>query len=70
MKVLGIVLIVAGLAALAFGGISWTQREKVLDIGPLQAETEKRHTLPLSPVFGVVAVAGGIALLVAGGRRK
>jgi hypothetical protein len=70
MKAIGIVLIVVGLAALAFGGISWTKREKVLDIGPLQAETEKRQTIPLPPVFGVLAVAGGIALVVAGGRRK
>jgi uncharacterized membrane protein YidH (DUF202 family) len=70
MKVLGIVLIVVGLVALAFGGISWTKREKVLDIGPIQAETQKHEYLPLSPVFGVLAVAGGIALVVVGGKRK
>ena len=70
MKVLGIVLIVVGLAALAFGGISWTKREKVLDIGPIQAETQKKETLPLPPLFGVLAVAGGIALVVVGGKRK
>ena len=70
MKVLGIVLIVVGLIALAFGGISWTKREKVLDIGPLQAETRKTETLPLPPIFGVVAVVGGIALLVVGGKKR
>jgi uncharacterized membrane protein YidH (DUF202 family) len=69
MKVLGIVLIVVGLLALAFGGISWTKREKVLDIGPIQAETRKTETLPLPPIFGGVAVAAGIALIVVGGRK-
>jgi uncharacterized membrane protein YidH (DUF202 family) len=69
MKVLGIVLIVVGLVALAVGGISWTKREKVLDIGPLQAETRKTETLPLPPLFGVLAVVGGIALVVVGGRK-
>jgi hypothetical protein len=69
MKILGIVLIVVGLLALAFGGISWTKREKVVDLGPIQAETEKRETLPLSPVFGILAVAGGIVLVVVDSRK-
>jgi uncharacterized membrane protein YidH (DUF202 family) len=69
MRTLGIVLIVVGLLALAFGGISWTKREKVIDLGPIQAETKKRETLPLPPLFGVLAVAGGIALVVVG-RKK
>jgi uncharacterized membrane protein YidH (DUF202 family) len=69
MKVLGIVLIVVGLFALAFGGISWTRKERVLDLGPIQAETRKRETLPLPPVFGAVAVAAGIALVVVDKRR-
>jgi hypothetical protein len=69
MRTLGIVLIVVGLLALAFGGISWTKREKVIDLGPIQAETKKKETLPLPPLFGVLAVAGGIALVVVG-RKK
>jgi hypothetical protein len=69
MRTLGIVLIVVGLLALAFGGISWTKREKVIDLGPIQAETKKTETLPLPPLFGVLAVAGGIALVVVG-RKK
>jgi uncharacterized membrane protein YidH (DUF202 family) len=70
MKVLGIVLIVVGLVALAVGGISWTKREKVVDIGPIQAETRKTETLPLPPLFGVAAVVGGIALVVVGARKN
>jgi uncharacterized membrane protein YidH (DUF202 family) len=69
MKIFGIVLIVVGLLALAFGGISWTKREKVVDLGPIQAETRKRETLPLPPIFGGVAVVAGIALIVVSGRR-
>jgi hypothetical protein len=70
MKIFGIVLIVVGLLALAFGGISWTKREKVIDLGPIQAETQKRETLPLPPIFGGVAVVAGIALVVMSGRRR
>jgi hypothetical protein len=69
MKIVGIVLIVVGLLALAFGGISWTKRETVVDLGPIQAQTEKKETLPLPPQFGALAVAGGIVLVVVGARR-
>jgi hypothetical protein len=58
-----------GLLALAYQQISYTTREKVLDIGPLEATTESRKTLPLPPIVGIAAVAGGIALLVVGRRR-
>ena len=70
MKIAGIVLIVVGLAALAYGGFSYTKREKVLDLGPLQASTETRKTVPVPPIFGGVAVAAGVALLIAGSRRR
>jgi uncharacterized membrane protein YidH (DUF202 family) len=70
MKILGIVLIVVGLIALAFGGISWTQNKKIVDVGPIQAERQEHHTIPLPPIFGGIAVAAGVVLLVAGGRTK
>jgi len=70
MKIAGIVLIVVGLVALAYGGFSYTKREKVLDLGPLQASTETRKTVPVPPIFGGVAVAAGVALLIAGSRRR
>ena len=66
----GIVLIVLGLAALVYGGITYTSRETVIDIGPLQATADRERTFPLPPVAGIVAVAGGIALLVAGARKR
>ena len=70
MKLVGIVLIVIGVVGLAYGGITYTTREKVLDIGPLEATAERRHTVPLPPVLGAVALIGGIALMIAGAKRK
>ncbi|HEX6973151.1 MAG TPA: hypothetical protein VF147_02055 [Vicinamibacterales bacterium] len=70
MKIAGIVLIVVGLLALAYGGFSYTKREKVLDLGPLQASTETKKTVPVPPIFGGVAVAAGVVLLIAGARRR
>ena len=68
-SILGIVLIVLGLAALAYQGITYTSRETVIDIGPIEATAEREKTIPLPPVLGIVAVAGGVALLMFG-RRK
>lgn len=70
MKVLGIILIVVGLIGLLWGGITWTDRETVLDVGPVQVTTEDRDRLPLPPVAGGICVAVGAALLIAGSRRR
>jgi len=70
MKVVGIVLIVLGVIALVYQGITYTTREKIIDLGPLKAEVEKEKTIPLPPILGVVAIAGGVVLLVVSGRRQ
>jgi len=70
MKVLGIILIVVGLIGLLWGGITWTDRETVLDVGPIEVTTEDRDRLPLPPVAGGICVAVGAALLIAGSRRR
>ena len=62
-------LIVVGLAALVYQGITYTTRETVIDIGPLHATAERQKTLPLPPVLGIAAVAGGVVLLIAGVRK-
>jgi hypothetical protein len=67
--VIGLVLIVVGLASLLSQGFSYTKREKVLDIGPLQATATTRHTLPIPPLVGGLALAAGVALVIAGSRR-
>jgi hypothetical protein len=67
-KMLGIILVVLGLAGLAWGGFTYTTREKVVDIGPIHASRDKTHTVPLPPIAGAIALIGGVALLVAGDR--
>jgi len=69
MKIAAILLIVVGVIALAYGGISYTRQKKGIDLGPIQATTKTRETIPLPPVLGVAAIAGGIVLLVVSGRR-
>jgi len=70
VKLVGILLIVLGVAALAVGGIRYTTREKVLDLGPIEATSEKHHDIPLSPIVGIAAVAGGVALVLVGSRTR
>jgi uncharacterized membrane protein len=66
---IGIVMIVLGIGALAYQGISYTSQEKILDIGPIEATTETTKTIPLPPIVGGVALVGGIALIIATTRR-
>jgi hypothetical protein len=67
---LGIILIILGFAAFAYQGITYTTREKVVDIGPLKVTAEKSRTIPLPPIVGAVALIGGVALLVLGNRKN
>jgi uncharacterized membrane protein HdeD (DUF308 family) len=63
--VLGVLLIVLGVISLAYQGITYTTRKKVVDLGPIQATTEQHKTIPLPPILGVIALTGGIILIVA-----
>ena len=63
-----VLLIALGVVALAYQGITYTSRDTVLDLGPLHATAERQHTLPLSPLLGIVAVVAGGALLLVGRR--
>lgn len=67
---IGVLLIGIGIAAFAYQGISYTTREKVVDVGPIHMTADKTRTLPLPPIVGAVALAGGIALLVMGVRKS
>jgi hypothetical protein len=66
---IGIILIVIGIIALAYQGITYTTREKVVDIGPIQMTADKTKTIPLPPIVGGIALVGGIVLLVVGGKK-
>ena len=66
---MGIALIAIGIVALAYQGITYTTRKKVLDIGPIHATRDENHTIPLPPIIGVVALVGGVVVLIAGQRK-
>jgi hypothetical protein len=66
--IVGVLLIVLGLGALAYQRINYTTRETIIDVGPVHA-TERHRTLPLPPVVGALAVLGGVVLLIVGKRR-
>ena len=70
MKLIGFILIAFGIFALVMGGIRYTDRDKVLDIGPIEATAKTRETIPLPPLLGVAAIAGGVVLLVVGARKR
>ena len=70
MKLIGVLLIVFGVVALVTGGIEYTTREKVLDIGPVQATAEKHKMIPFAPIVGVASIAGGVAFLLVGSGTR
>jgi len=70
ITLVGIGLIVLGIVAFGYQGISYTSREKIIDIGPLQASVDSKKTIPLSPFLGGLALAGGIALVVVGAKKS
>jgi hypothetical protein len=67
-QIAGILLIVVGLVSLIWGGLSWTREKTILDIGPIEATTRERETIPMPPIIGGLLLAGGVILLVA--KRK
>jgi uncharacterized membrane protein len=70
MKIAGIILIVLGVLALAYQGIQYTSREKVIDIGPLKVTADEKKTIPLPPIVGGLALVGGIAMVLADRKRS
>ena len=69
MKVAGIVLIVLGVLALVYQGITYTTTKKDVDLGPIQIQHQEDHTVWLPPVVGAVFIVGGVGLLALGGRK-
>jgi hypothetical protein len=65
---LGIALVIIGIVALAYQGVTYTTQKKVVDIGPIQATKEEHHTIPLPPILGALALVGGI-IVIASDRR-
>ena len=70
LTLVGVLLIALGVAALGYQAITYTSRETVVDAGPLQVTADRQRTVQLPPVLGIVAVAGGVVLLIVGARRR
>lgn len=69
MRILGVILVVLGVLALAYQGITYTTHKKVIDIGPIQATKEEHNTIPIPPILGVVALIGGVVILATDRRN-
>lgn len=70
VTLVGIALIILGVLALAYQGFTYTTREKVIDLGPLKASVDKEKSIPLPPIVGALALAGGLALVIVGARKS
>ena len=70
ITLVGIALIVLGIVAFAYQGITYTSREKIIDIGPIQATADTQKSIPLSPLLGGLVLVGGIALVVVGAKTS
>ena len=69
ITLVGIALVLVGIVAFVYQGITYTSREKVIDIGPIQATADTKKTIPLSPLLGGLALVGGIVLVVVGAKK-
>lgn len=67
--IIGIILIIAGILALVIPRFTYTEREAVLDVGPIQATAERQRSIPIHPAISTIAIIGGLVLVVAGSRR-
>ena len=70
MRIAGLVLVVIGIVALVWGGVFWTDRDTVIDAGPITVTTEDREGVALPPIVGGIALVGGIVLLVLPGTKR
>jgi hypothetical protein len=67
--IIGLILVILGVVGFALGGFSFTHKEKVVDLGPIEASADKKESVPIPPVLAGLALVGGVVLLIAGSRR-
>ena len=68
IALVSIILIALGVLALGYQGISYVSHDKVIDMGPIQVSADRTHTIPIAPIFGVIALVAGIVLLVSSNK--
>jgi len=64
MKVIGVILIVLGVVGLAYGGLSWTRRDTIVDAGPIEITADKTERVPLPPIAGGLLLIAGVVLVM------
>jgi uncharacterized membrane protein YidH (DUF202 family) len=69
-RIIGIILIILGILGFAFGGISFTKKEKIVDLGPVEVQSEKKESIPVTPIASAVAVVAGIILVAVGSKKS
>lgn len=70
MKGLGIVLIVLGILGFVFGGIAFTRKETVAELGPIEIQATEKESIPIAPIASGAAVVAGLVLVLAGARKR
>lgn len=70
ITIAGIVLLVLGVLSLAYQGINYNRQETVMNVGPMHVSAETHDRLPLPPILGGFALAGGVVLLVVGAKKR
>jgi len=70
VTLVGVALIILGVLALAYQGITYTTREQIVDLGPLKASVDKKKNIPLPPIVGALALAGGLVMVFIGSRKS
>ena len=68
IAIIGIILIILGIVALAYQGISYVTHDRIIDMGPIQVSADRTHTIPIAPILGAAAIIAGVVLLVIGIR--
>ena len=70
MKAIGIVLVALGIVGLIYGGVSWTQRDKVIDAGPIEITKNETKSIPLPPIAGAILLVAGVVVLMRGNKMS
>lgn len=69
MKIVGVLLIILGVAALVYGGFSYSNQKNEANVGPVHINKTEHHTVPVPPILGIVAIIGGGALFYFGAKQ-
>lgn len=70
MRIIGIILLVAGILAMVYQGITYTSQETVLNVGPVEVTAQEKKSIPLPPVLGAIGIVAGITLILVDRRKS